>query len=203
MKTDSSVEDIMESYYAWVGGLLILALTLKYLPNYISPLSATPVQTPTTEERTALKDDPDVNGDSSTFLKQQEQAAKLQEFASFQKWYIIIFLLVMLADWMQGPYVYKLYSAYNIPTQDIAILFIIGFGASGITGAFIGSLADKFGRRNMCTLFCVLYSISCATKHWHEYNILIIGRFLGGFVCSLIPFSAGIPSDLMSAMTCK
>ena len=96
------------------------------------------------------------------------------------------FLLVMLADWMQGPYVYKLYSAYSIPTPSIAVLFIIGFGASGISGAFIGALADKLGRKRLCMAFCVLYALCCATKHYHGFSTLLVGRVLGGISTSIL-----------------
>jgi len=182
MPSDASC-DGMESYNYWIGVLLSIALSLKYVPT---SLAAVPTQNGQKDEITPLVDDANAPDDDSVLQRQKEQAAKMKEFASFQKWYIVIFLLAMLADWMQGPYVYKLYSAYNLPTQSIAILFIIGFGASGITGAFVGGLADKFGRRNMCILFCVLYSASCATKHFHEYNILVIGRFLGGVSTSIL-----------------
>eukprot|EP01083_Nonionella_stella_P265168 898567_1 len=135
----------MESYYMWVGALLVIALTLKYLPRYLSP--STPKISIPKEANTDANPllETDSTDQKTEELEKASDPLKLKEFAEFQRWYIVIFLLVMLADWMQGPYVYKLYSSYNIPTLEIAILFIIGFGTSGVTGAFIGSLADKFG----------------------------------------------------------
>ena len=34
-----------------------------------------------------------------------------------------------MADWLQGPYVYALYAHYQFSKQQIALLFIFGFGA--------------------------------------------------------------------------
>ena len=108
---------------------------------------------------------------------------------SFQKSYVLIFLMAMLADWMQGPYVYKLYAGYELEQSAIASLFVIGFGTSGIFGIFIGGLADKFGRKRTCIAFCIAYALGCVTKHFHVYRILLIGRFLGGISTSIL-FSA-------------
>jgi hypothetical protein len=46
-------------------------------------------------------------------------------------------------DWLQGPYVYALYSYYGYTKGDIGKLFIAGFGSSMIFGTIAGSLADK------------------------------------------------------------
>lgn len=46
-------------------------------------------------------------------------------------------------DWLQGPYVYALYSYYGFDVKDIGRLFIAGFGSSMIFGTIVGSLADK------------------------------------------------------------
>ena len=36
----------------------------------------------------------------------------------------------MMGDWLQGPYVYALYSSYGFSQHDIAVLFVAGFGPS-------------------------------------------------------------------------
>ena len=69
------------------------------------------------------------------------------EFKKFQQTYLIVYFCVMAGDWLQGPYVYALYSSYGFDQYDIAVLFVAGFGSSMIFGTFIGSLADRFGRK--------------------------------------------------------
>ena len=95
----------------------------------------------------------------------------------------------MMADWLQGPYVYALYAHYKFTRGEIAFLFIVGFGSSMVFGTFIGSLADRYGRRLNCLAFGVLYGLSCLTKHFPNYTILLIGRLLGGVATSIL-FSA-------------
>ncbi|CAH2044318.1 unnamed protein product [Thlaspi arvense] len=66
-------------------------------------------------------------------------------FNSFKNNYLLIFSLMMATagDWLQGPYVYYLYSTYGFGKGDIGQLFIAGFGSSMLFGTIVGSLADK------------------------------------------------------------
>ncbi len=93
------------------------------------------------------------------------------------------------ADWLQGPYVYALYTHYGYDIQQIGILFIVGFGTAAVFGTFVGSAADRYGRKNVCLLFGVIYGISCIVKHWGDFRMLLIGRVLAGVATSIL-FSA-------------
>merc|ERR1719240_1742326 len=108
------------------------------------------------------------------------------KLAAFQRLYLPGFLLAMLADWLQGPFVYALYQGYGIDREHNGYLFVGGFGASAVVGTVVGSLADKFGRRNSAILYCVIYFGHCATKHWGFFKVLMIGRILGGISTSLL-----------------
>lgn len=44
-------------------------------------------------------------------------------------------------------------------------MFVVGFGSSMFFGTFIGSLADRLGRKRFCLLYIVLYILSCVTKY--------------------------------------
>ena len=118
-----------------------------------------------------------------------DEKADLTRFNAFQKNYLLVFLLAMFSDWLQGPYVYELYVSYGYDQQAIAELFVCGFGSSMIVGTFVGGLADKYGRKVMCILYAVTYIAACMTKLFNHYWILMIGRFLSGIATSLL-FSA-------------
>lgn len=107
-------------------------------------------------------------------------------FVQFQRLYLGVYGLAFLGDWLQGPYVYALYDKYLFNQRDIAVLFVAGFGSSMIFGTFVGSLADKMGRKKFAIIYCVTYIASCLTKHVRDYNILMLGRLLGGVATSLL-----------------
>ncbi|CAL5356351.1 unnamed protein product [Camellia sinensis] len=123
-------------------------------------------------------------------------------FNSFKNNYLVVYSLMMddgsrvinmlveiAGDWLQGPYVYYLYSQYGFGKGEIGQLFIAGFGSSMLFGTIVGSLADKQGRKRACVTYCITYILSCITKHSSQYQVLMLGRVLGGIATSLL-FSA-------------
>lgn len=108
------------------------------------------------------------------------------EFRKFQRNYALVYLIMMGADWLQGPYVYALYKHYGFTIGEIGQLFILGFATSMVFGCLVGTVADKYGRRSMCLAFGVLYSLSCLTKHSSSFGMLMLGRFLGGISTSIL-----------------
>ncbi|ODM98400.1 Molybdate-anion transporter [Orchesella cincta] len=109
-----------------------------------------------------------------------------KEFLSFQNVYFLPYFMALFSDWLQGPYVYKLYSYYGFPQEQIAVLYVVGFASSVIFGTTTGPLADKFGRKKMVVIFCLLYSLCCLTKLSPNFFILLIGRILGGISTSIL-----------------
>ncbi len=104
----------------------------------------------------------------------------------FIRTYLLVYYCMMAGDWLQGPYVYALYDSYGFHQHDIAVLFVAGFGSSMIFGTFIGSFADKFGRKRFCLLYVATYIASCLTKHVNSFSVLMLGRLLGGVATSLL-----------------
>ena len=81
---------------------------------------------------------------------------------------------------------YALYDQYGYSQHLIAVLFVAGFGSSMVFGSFIGGMADACGRRKFVILFAVIYALSCMTKHYKSFHILMLGRLLGGIATSLL-----------------
>jgi len=110
-------------------------------------------------------------------------------FHRFQSNYLMVYLMAFAADWLQGPYVYALYTDYGYDKATIGKLFVAGFGSSAVFGTLIGGLADKYGRKFNVILYCVTYGLSCMTKHSPNFWVLMAGRLLGGIATSIL-FSA-------------
>ncbi|CAH8317869.1 unnamed protein product [Eruca vesicaria subsp. sativa] len=95
-------------------------------------------------------------------------------FTSFKNNYVVVYSLMMAGDWLQGPYVYSLYSTYELSSGEIGQLFIAGFGSSIL------------GRKRACVTYCITYILSCITKHSPHYEVLMVGHVLGGIANSLL-----------------
>lgn len=111
------------------------------------------------------------------------------QFLKFQRGYFAAYLMAMFADWLQGPYLYKLYSYYGFTEEQIATLYVFGFASTVLLGTWTPIAADQFGRKKLCLLFTVIYSMSCFLKLSTSYGVLLIGRILGGIATSVL-FSA-------------
>jgi MFS family permease len=108
------------------------------------------------------------------------------EFDGFRREYMMVYYVIMLADWMQGTHMYTLYLSYNV---NISALFLTGFLSGAIFAPFLGSAVDKFGRKRSCIVYCVLEIIINTLEHSQNFIILLIGRILGGISTNLL-FSA-------------
>mmetsp|Transcript_10911 Transcript_10911/g.14208 ORF Transcript_10911/g.14208 Transcript_10911/m.14208 type:complete len:454 (+) Transcript_10911:283-1644(+) len=108
------------------------------------------------------------------------------DFKNFQRTFLAVYLLCCAADWIQGPYLYKLYAYYGFSKGEIGSLFVTGYVSSGVFGTIIAGMADSVGRRKTCLAFCAFYGLSCLTKHVPNFNILLIGRILGGISTSIL-----------------
>jgi len=107
-------------------------------------------------------------------------------FKSFQRSFYLVYFLALLGDWLQGPYVYKLYAYYGFEESEIAILYITGFASSVVFGTYTGPIADVCGRRKVALTFSVIYTICCLTKLSSSFSCLLIGRILGGIATSML-----------------
>jgi len=112
--------------------------------------------------------------------------------------YLLVYAIVMGADWLQGPYVYSLYrEQYDFPERLVAVLFVTGFISAAIFAPLVGVWADTYGRKRICLLFCILYAITCGLLLVPFFPLLLLGRVFGGISTSIL-FS-GFESWLVSS----
>ncbi|KAG5837966.1 hypothetical protein ANANG_G00218740 [Anguilla anguilla] len=107
-------------------------------------------------------------------------------FRGFQALFLRGYLLALWADWLQGPYLYKLYRHYSFLESQIAILYVCGLASCLLFAPVAAWLPQALGRRNTCLLFCLAYSACCLTKLSRDYFVLVLGRVLGGLSTSLL-----------------
>lgn len=175
----------------YMGGFIAL-IALLLVVSYLARDSAS--------SKSADNDEEDDTADN---------AVTAVKFSRFQKNYLVVYSLVIISDWLQGPYVYQLYKDYGYGLADISLLFVAGFLSSAVLGTLAGSISDKVGRKFMCMVFCGVYALSCLTKLSPKFPILIFGRITGGIATSLLfsvfeawmvseHFSRGFKDSLLS-----
>ncbi|SPO06823.1 related to major facilitator superfamily domain-containing protein 5 [Cephalotrichum gorgonifer] len=106
---------------------------------------------------------------------------------AFRNRFLRVYVLAVGADWLQGSFIYSLYkNTHQLPEPTIAALFATGFVCGAISATFVGSLADRFGRKLACMLYCIIYSVSCLTVLSANPSVLFFGRALGGVSTTLL-----------------
>lgn len=108
--------------------------------------------------------------------------------------FLIVFWLMRMADWLQGPYFYEVYSSKIINGVPVSLdliskIFLVGFATTGIFGPWIGRLVDTVGRKAGTLAYALLYSVGALSTRSALLPLLIIGRIAGGLGTSLL-FSA-------------
>ncbi|ETS78852.1 hypothetical protein PFICI_08705 [Pestalotiopsis fici W106-1] len=101
--------------------------------------------------------------------------------------FMLIYALVLGADWLQGSFFYAVYrEAHGLPDKTVGRLSAAGFAAAGLSATFIGSLADRYGRKKACLGYCVFSVLSCVTVLVHDLRVLFAGRLFGGVGTTLL-----------------
>lgn len=123
----------------------------------------------------------DEDADSKPIVGKQ-----VPEFRAFQRRYLVVYYIIMLADWLQGTNMYSLYSSYEV---NISALFITGFTSSLIFGTVIGLFVDRWGRRFSCIVYLLIEVVVNICEHFNNFPLLLTSRIAGGVSTSLL-FSA-------------
>lgn len=124
--------------------------------------------------------------------------ARVGALQTLMRKYLLVYAIVMGADWLQGPYVYSLYrEQYGFPERLVAVLFVTGFISAAIFAPLVGVWADTYGRKRICLLFCILYASTCGLLLFPFFPLLLLGRIFGGISTSIL-FS-GFESWLISS----
>lgn len=172
-KASDLLSGILPDWPQWAVSLLLAmsaALAVTLAINHFS----TPDENETPDEQKLLKN------------SHKTHESLHAEFNTFRWSYLSVYLVIMLADWMQGTHMYTLYLSYNV---NISALFLTGFLSGAIFAPFLGSLVDKFGRKRSCIVYCVLEIIINWLEHYSNFGTLLLGRVLGGISTNLL-FSA-------------
>lgn len=116
---------------------------------------------------------------ASPHSESEDQAS----FLSLRITYLIVTLVVMLADGLQGTHLYVLYEGYGF---TVANLYCLGFVTGGLASPITGALVDKFGRKKSAIVYCILEIIINRLEQYPMIWGLIFSRMVGGITTNLL-----------------
>jgi MFS transporter, MFS domain-containing protein family, molybdate-anion transporter len=122
------------------------------------------------------------------------ESVKPDGVKTLQAKFLVVFWLMRMADWLQGPYFYEVYSSKIINGLPVSLdlvskIFLVGFATTGLFGPLIGRLVDTVGRKAGTLAYAALYTIGALSTRSALLPLLLLGRVAGGLGTSLL-FSA-------------
>ncbi|KAI0261625.1 hypothetical protein BC834DRAFT_461545 [Gloeopeniophorella convolvens] len=167
-------------YHSQLGLLAFVCLLLLLLERYLS----------SSRPPSHVSKEPTLEDTLETGHVVQLAHPRASALNTLMRKYILVYAIVMGADWLQGPYVYSLYrEQYDFPERIVAVLFVTGFLSAAVFAPLVGVWADTYGRKRICLLFCVLYATTCALLLFPFFPLLLLARVFGGIATSIL-FSA-------------
>jgi len=68
----------------------------------------------------------------------------------------------------------------------VAALYASGFISGAVSASFAGQLADRYGRRLACLVYCASYILACLSMVSNNFVVLFLGRICGGVSTTLL-----------------
>jgi hypothetical protein len=95
--------------------------------------------------------------------------------------------LSALGEWVQAPYLYKLYAFSGLTRAEIGSLFLAGHGAAAVLLALCCGLADRFGRRAAFALSAVVFAAALVSNRGSSVELQLGSRVLGVLLGAVLP----------------
>lgn len=100
---------------------------------------------------------------------------------------LLFFLGLTVVVTSKGPHLYAVYK-YDKKLEEtyVAALYATGFISAALSAVFVGQLADKFGRKRACLIYCATYTACCLSMLSDNLYILFGGKLCGGVSTTLL-----------------
>jgi len=123
------------------------------------------------------------SGSNGASAGAEPRGEKAPAFRAFQRKYLLVYAVIMMADWFQGTNMYTLYMSYGV---NISALFLSGFLSGAVFAGPVGLCIDRCGRKRACIVYLVLEIIINICEHFNSFPILWISRILGGITTCIL-----------------
>ena len=99
---------------------------------------------------------------------------------------MLLYAVAVLGDWLQGPYLYKLYHYHGFLESQVAVIYVSGIVSNVLFTPMKEVVADRMGRKKTAIAFAALYAFSSILATIPNFVLLVIGRVIGGVANSFL-----------------
>ena len=120
-----TLHERIEEDYVFIFYILLGINLLTMIPSWCKHLSSTKKK----KNQIDCKGMTNGTQQNDQVTKDDADNAHAQIHSKLLQTYLPAYLFATMADWLQGPYKYALYSSYGYTQRDIAHLFVAGYGS--------------------------------------------------------------------------
>ena len=164
-------------YYPIIIGYLSIMILLYFITSFLKSKFSQPELSKSAGSFFQETLDPTKNYNVTIIEKKNSLKAR----------YIIAFVLTRASMWAKSPYLYTLFTnIHGFTMAEIGVLYIIDGISALISGPILGNLADIFGRKLFCLMYCVTTALNLAIRLTGNRPMAYCAQILTGIGAGLI-----------------
>ena len=164
-------------YFPLIAGYLTLMILLYFITSFLKTKFS---QMPKDRmSNSILQETLDPNTKYNDSIVDKKNSLKAR--------YIVAFVMTRASMWAKSPYLYTLFSKiHGFNMAEIGVLYVVDAVSALIAGPILGNLADIFGRRFFCLMYCVTTVINLAIRVTGNMPMAYFAQVLTGVGAGLI-----------------
>ena len=164
-------------YYPIIAGLVGLMVILYFFTYLLKPKNIPSLRKD--QSSSNVQETLDPNRSYSENIVNSKNSLKTR--------YLVAYILTRASMWAKSPYIYTLFSKiHGFSMSEIGILYIVDAISALISGPILGNLADIFGRKMFCQLYCILTCLNLGMRLSGNRPLSYLAQILTGFCSGLI-----------------
>lgn len=163
-------------YYIWyIFGLVMMYLLIMLIQNLVKNKN---------EQNKTMNVTLDYYGAKTGGQVVHDVLSKEQKDIRFK--YLLVSVLVKAATWVKAPYTFALYNrVHGFSRSEIGYLMAIDSVSSLIFGPLFGTLADLYGRKKFCVLYCLCIVCHISLRVTGDRTLAVFAQVITG-ICSCL-----------------
>lgn len=170
--------------------LLLLAYLIKYILNHLKKQNSSRKASLTLElgkldinqvlqNYRIIYNEENIDMEKITNINAKAKSLKFR--------FLLGYLSTRASIWSKAPYIYLLFNKlHGFSISQIGILYIVDAVCALVFGPLTGDLADKYGRRLFCVLYCLCGIVSLTLRITGSIPLAYFAQVLTGFGAGLI-----------------
>lgn len=93
--------------------------------------------------------------------------------------FLVAYFIAITSDWIMSPNQFPLLMEAS-GSATLVDLYIVQYASAAIGTLILPTIADRYGRRLLCMIFCIFYCCASIMSTIHSFSLVLISRIAAG-----------------------